>query len=176
MTEASGFALWLTGLPASGKSTLARGLANALNERGRTVQILDSDALRSVLTPEPTYTLEEREWFYRVVAFIAGLLTQNGVDVLIAATANRRRFRDCAQQRIERFAEVHVQCSLETCMERDEKGTYDKALAGQATTVPGLQAPYEPPTDPAATVDTERVSPEEGVQQILANLKHRHLL
>ncbi len=171
MNTDPGFALWLTGLPASGKTTLAKGLAAALEERGHVAQILDSDDLRDVLTPDPTYTIEERAWFYQAVAFIAHLLTQNGVTVLIAATANRRRFRDGARQRIERFAEVHVKCSLETCMERDEKGIYEKALAGQATTVPGLQAPYQPPTDPAAVVDTDRMSPEEGVQQILESLE-----
>jgi len=171
MTQDTAFAVWLTGLPASGKTTLARGLARDLRERGVTVQILDSDALRDVLTPEPTYTPEERDWFYQVVAFIAGLLTRNNVNVLIAATANRRRYRDHARQTVERFVEVYVKCSLETCMARDEKGIYEKALAGQATTVPGLQVPYEPPTDPAVVVDTEQMSPQEGVRQIMEALE-----
>jgi len=176
MTSSSGMAIWLTGLPASGKTTLAEGLARPLREHGHAVQILDSDQMRSVLTPDPTYTIEERDWFYQTVAFIAHLLTQNGVTVLIAATANRRRFRDYARQRIERFAEVYVRCSLETCMERDEKGIYEKALAGQTTTVPGLQATYEPPTDAIAVVDTERLSPQEGVRQILKSLEAEAIL
>ena len=168
--EGSGFALWLTGLPASGKTTLAKGLARALRKRGVTVQILDSDELRDVLTPNPTYSAEERSWFHQVVAFIARLLTQHGVNVLIAATANRRRYRDHARQKIERFAEIYVKCSLETCIGRDEKGIYEKALAGRASTVPGLQVPYEPPRDPAAVVETEQTSPQEGVRQIEAKL------
>ncbi len=171
MTKNTGFAVWLTGLPASGKTTLSEGLARDLEERGLTVQVLDSDSLRHVLTPDPTYTLEERDWFYQVVAFIAGLLTRHGVNVLIAATANRRRYRDHARQTVERFAEIYVKCSLETCMERDEKGIYEKALAGQATTVPGLQVPYEPPNDPAVVVDTEQMSPQEGVRQIMEALE-----
>ena len=176
MTSSPGMAIWLTGLPGAGKSTLAEGLAYRLQERGWIVQVLDSDQMRSVLTPAPTYTVEEREWFYRAVAFIVQLLTQNGVTVLIAATANRRRFRDYARQQVELFTEVYVKCSLKTCMERDEKGVYEKALGGQATTVPGLQAPYEPPRDPAVVVDTEWASPEEGVQQILESLEAQSFL
>jgi adenylylsulfate kinase len=176
MTESSGFVVWLTGLPASGKTTLARGVANELRGRGLTLQILDSDELRGILTPEPTYSAEERDWFYRVVAYIAKLLTENGVNLLIAATANRRRFRDHARVAVERFTEVYVKCSLETCIERDEKGIYEKALAGEATTVPGLQAPYEPPVDPAAVVDTEDASVQEGVQKILSGLSERSFL
>jgi len=171
-----GFAVWLTGLPAAGKTTLAAGLAAALRDRASTVQILDSDDLRRVLTPEPTYTAEERAWFYRVVALIARLLTQNGIDVLIAATANRREYRDYARQAIERFAEVYVHCSLETCMERDEKEIYEQALNGDATTVPGLQVPYEPPEDPVAVVNTEVTSPREGVEHIVTRLEERSWL
>jgi len=169
--EDRAFAVWLTGLPASGKTTLARRLAGELRRRGVVVQILDSDELRRVLTPDPTYSPAERDWFYQVVAFIARLLTRNGVGVLIAATANRRRYRDHARQEIEHFAEVHVMCSLSICMERDEKGIYERALAGEATTVPGLQMPYEPPVDPAAVVDTEQCSPRQGVRRILEALE-----
>lgn len=176
MPRQSGFAVWLTGLPAAGKTTLAEGLAEALRDRHLTVQILDSDDLRRVLTPEPTYTTEERAWFYRVVAFIAQLLTQNGIDVIIAATANRRQYRGYARQAIERFAEIHVHCSLETCIERDEKGVYEQALKGNATTVPGLQVPYEPPEDPIAVVNTEVTSPRTGVERILRRLEEGSFL
>jgi adenylylsulfate kinase len=176
MTSTPGFALWLTGLPASGKTTLAEGLAEALRARGRTVQVLDSDALRSVITPDPSYSEEERDWFYRVVAFIAGLLVRNGVDVLIAATANRRRHRAYARQEIARFGEVFVKCSLEVCMGRDAKGIYEKALSGEATTVPGLQAPYEPPHDPLVVVNTERTTPREGTRKILSRLEETSYL
>ena len=171
MPRQSGFAVWLTGLPAAGKTILAEGLARALRERNLTVQILDSDSLRDVLTPEPTYTAEERAWFYRVVAFIAQLLTQNGIDVIIAATANRRQYRGYARQAIERFGEIYVRCPLETCMDRDEKGIYEQALNGNATTVPGLQVPYEPPEDPIVVVNTEVTAPREGVERILTRLE-----
>jgi adenylylsulfate kinase len=176
MTQGTGFAVWLTGLPAAGKTTLAEGLAEALRARGLIVQILDSDDLRDVLTPEPTYSAEERAWFYRVVAFIAQLLTQNGVDVIIAATANRQQYRDYAREAIEHFAEIYVHCPLQTCIDRDEKGIYDKALSGEASTVPGLQVPYEPPENPIAVVNAEATSPQEGVQRIVARLKERSFL
>jgi adenylylsulfate kinase len=174
--EEPGFAIWLTGLPASGKTTLAVGLAEALRERGVRVQILDSDQLRQVLTPEPSYSREERDWFYRTMAYIGQLLTQNGVNVIFAATANRRYHRDWARQAIERFMEVYVRCSLDTCMARDQKGVYQKALTGQATTVPGLQVPYEPPEAPELTVDTERRSPEECVGHIVTRLEELSFL
>lgn len=171
MPKQTGFAVWLTGLPAAGKTTLAEGVAEVLRGRGLTVQILDSDNLRDVLTPEPTYTAEERAWFYRVVAFIAQLLTRNGTNVIIAATANRRQYRGYARQVIERFGEIYVRCSLETCMDRDEKGIYEQALNGNATTVPGLQVPYEPPEDPIAVVNTEVTAPQEGVEHIVTRLE-----
>lgn len=167
----SGFAIWLTGLPAAGKTTLALGLADALEGAGLPVQVLDSDHLRRVLTPEPTYSWEERDWFYRVMAFIGQLLTQNGVNVIFAATACRRAYRDHARAAIDRFAEAYVQCPLETCMARDEKGIYQKALRGEATTVPGLQVPYEAPEHPEITIDTETQTPSGGVQTILDRLE-----
>jgi adenylylsulfate kinase len=167
----SGFAVWLTGLPASGKTTLARGLADALEQAGLPVQVLDSDHLRRVLTPDPTYSWEERDWFYRVMAFIGQLLVQNGVNVIFAATACRRSYRGHARAAIDRFIEVYVDCPLETCMARDEKGIYKKALQGEATTVPGLQVPYEVPEHPEVRVDTGVRSPAEGVEVIVDRLK-----
>lgn len=176
MSREEGFAVWLTGLPASGKTTLGRELSRALREWGLPVQILDSDDLRDVLTPDPTYSAEERDWFYQVVAFIAGLLTENGTNVIVAATANRQQYRDYARAAIDRFAEVHVRCSLETCMKRDNKGVYEKAVTGEATTVPGLQVPYEPPGRALATVDTESLSPQEAARQILVALERHSFL
>lgn len=176
MVERMGFAVWLTGLPASGKTTLGVALADRLKERGIPVQVLDSDELRQVLTPQPTYTRQERDWFYRAMAYIGGLLTQNGVNVIFAATANRRLHRDRARQAIERFVEVYVRCSLETCMARDQKGIYEKALAGRTKTVPGLQVPYEPPEAPEVTVDTEQQTPVEGWRQIEAHMERLSFL
>lgn len=166
-----GFAVWLTGLPASGKTTLAHALADALQRRGIHAQILDSDDLRQVLTPEPTYSHDERDWFYRVMAYIGQLLTQNGVNVIFAATANRYAHREQARELIPKFMEVFVCCSLETCMARDEKGIYQKALSGEATTVPGVQAPYEIAAPPDLTVDTEERTPQECAELVISRLE-----
>lgn len=172
MNVQSGFAIWLTGLPASGKSTLARGLAKALKKHDIQLQILDSDELRKVLTPEPTYSREERDWFYNTLTYIGRLLTQNGTNVVFAATAPRQNYRDEARRGIERFMEVYVRCSLETCRARDKKGIYTKALAGMATTVPGIQVPYEIPPEPEIVVDTEHNKPEQGIEQIITRLEN----
>ena len=164
-----GWAIWITGLPSSGKSTIARGLAERLAEMGIRAQVLESDELRRVLTPEPTYTEQERDWFYNVMAWIGWLLVKNGVNVIFDATANKRAYRERARELIgpERFAEVYVRCPLEVCMARDVKGIYKLALEGKASTVPGLQAPYEEPLEPAVVVDTSEMEPEECVELVL---------
>lgn len=166
-----GFAIWLTGLPASGKTTLANELKEQLTARHIQAIVLDSDDLRAVLTPEPTYMAEERDWFYGVIAYLAAFLSENNINVLIAATANHRLYRDRARARIGRFAEVYVQCSLDVCKERDPKGIYALAEEGQAKTVPGVGAEYEPPLNPEAVVDTTNTSPTEAARTVLAQLK-----
>jgi adenylylsulfate kinase len=165
-----GFAIWLTGLPSSGKTTLAHALGHLLIERGIAVQVLDSDDLRQKLTPNPTYSSEERDWFYDVVTFLAGLLTDNGINVLIAATASRRAYRQAARDRITRFAEVYVDCSPEVCRARDPKGLWKRADKGEIRTLPGAGEPYEPPQSPEVHVDTTRLSVEEAARHIVAQL------
>lgn len=170
---APGFALWLTGLPASGKTTLARALGRLLEERGIATQLLDSDQLRRQLTPDPAYTREERDWFYDTTAWLAGLLTDNGVNVLIAATACRRAYRQAARERIERFAEVYVDAPPAVCRARDPKGLWERAERGEITTLPGAGVPYEPPRAPEARVDTAQCSAEEGAREVLGQLEER---
>lgn len=165
-----GFALWLTGLPASGKSALARELQQRLAQRDLHTLILDSDALRGVLTPQPTYTRAEREWFYSVIVYLAAWLVDNGLNVLIAATGHRRHYRQQARARIERFAEVYVRCPLAVCQARDPKGIYALARAGRADNVPGVGVPYEVPTAPEAAVDTDRLQVDAAGTAILAQL------
>lgn len=170
-----GWAVWITGLPASGKSTISRHLSESLASRGVCVQVLESDTLRSVLTPHPTYDPEEREAFYNTLVYIGRLLTKNGVNVIFDATANLRTWRDRARREIPAFLEVHVKTPLEVCEERDPKGIYRKAGEGRARTVPGRQAPYEEPLHPEITVaGTQR--PEESAKEILEAMDARSFL
>jgi adenylylsulfate kinase len=173
--QSPAFAVWITGLPASGKSTLAGFLAEALREHGVNVATLESDALRRILTPHPRYDDAERETFYGSIAFIGRLLIEHGVSVLFDATAHLRAYRDRARKEIPRFLEVYIDTPLEVCRARDPKGIYRLAKEGSATTVPGLQAPYEPPINPDVVVRGEE-SPESAARRILSKLAERGYL
>ncbi len=166
------FAVWITGLPASGKSTVTRALVRELASRGADVAVLESDALRQVLTPHATYSEEERQSFYRSMAYIGSLLVSHGVPVIFDATANRRAYRAAAGEAIERFIEVYVDCPLEVCVARDPKGIYRKALSGQASTVPGLQSSYERPEHPDVLVSGSGDGPE-AARTLLRTLEGR---
>jgi len=146
-----------------------------LAQLGVRVQVLESDELRRVLTPEPTYTERERDWFYGVMAWIGWLLVKNGANVIFDATANRRAYRERARRMIgpERFMEVYVRCPVEVCMRRDRKGLYKMALEGKIKSLPGLQAPYEEPLEPDVVVDTSSMGPEECVEAVLKKVLQR---
>jgi adenylylsulfate kinase len=165
--QTAGFAIWFTGLPASGKTTLARILQQQLTAQAIPTLLLDSDELRTILTPQPTYSEAERDWFYTALAGLAVWLTRNGINVLIAATANRRAYRQAAREQIVRFAEVYVQCSLATCRQRDPKGIYALAQTQPISTIPGLGSHFEPPLAPEVTVNTELQTPADGVESVL---------
>jgi adenylylsulfate kinase len=162
------FAVWLTGLPASGKSTIVAALIPQLEGLGRPIEVLESDAVRRVLTPSPTYSPMERDLFYRALAFVGARLAAHGVTVVFDATANKRAYRDFARTLIPQFIEVAVECPLELCMQRDYKGTYHRGQRGESSTVPGLQEPYEAPLRPELTIDTTRTSASEAAGKVLA--------
>jgi adenylylsulfate kinase len=164
------FAVWLTGLPASGKSAIAGALMSSLSHSGLVVELLESDALRRLLTPAPTYTREERDLFYAALAFFGSRLVAHGVSVVFDATANRRAYRDLARALIPNFLEVAVICPLEVCRRRDPKGIYRRGETDRSATVPGLQEPYEPPLDPEVVVDTTTMSPGAAAAKIMEAL------
>ena len=166
MNQAPACGIWITGLPASGKSTIVAALRPRLEGLGLIVDVLESDEVRRLLTPEATYSAEERDLFYRALAFTGQRLIVHGITVVFDATASRQAYRDFARAMIPRFIEVAVECPLAVCMQRDRKGTYDKGLRGESATVPGLQAPYESPANPEARIDTTIVSAQEAAQQI----------
>ena len=167
----SAFAIWITGLPAAGKSTLAACVATRLRARGLDVAVLESDALRRLFVKKPRYDEEERAAFYEQLVWVGVLLTQHGVPVIFDATANRRSYRERARQQIAQFLEVYMATPLETCMARDPKGIYQKALAGAASTVPGMQVEYEPPEFPDVVVHGEREAPEPASARVLMALE-----
>ncbi|HET9325311.1 MAG TPA: adenylyl-sulfate kinase [Candidatus Eisenbacteria bacterium] len=169
----AGFAVWITGLPASGKSTVARALVDALTAAGVESEVLESDALRPILTPSATYDETERDVFYRAVTHLGALLARHGVAVIFDATAPRRVHREGGRAVIPRFLEVLMDCPLETCMARDPKGIYRAAREGHATTVPGVQSRYEAPSDPDLIVRADHETPEAAAARIVEELKAR---
>jgi adenylylsulfate kinase len=169
------FAIWITGLPASGKSTIVSLLRPQLEALGLTVEVLESDEARRVLTPTPTYGQAERDLFYRALAFMGQRLVTHGVTVLFDATASCQAYRNYARGVIPRFAEVAIECPLAVCMQRDRKGTYQKGQRGLSHTVPGLQVPYEAPLNPELRIDTTVLQPDEAARQILDFVRARFL-
>lgn len=164
------FAIWVTGLPASGKSTVVKALASALAARGVDVAVLESDVLRTVFTPHPRYDEEERDTFYRQLVYVGVLLAQHGVPVIFDATGSKRAYRDHARAQISRFLEVYVDCPLEICMSRDPKGIYRAGRDGTANIVPGLQDAYELPVNPDVMVRGDSEEPGTAAQRILLKL------
>ncbi|HSA62508.1 MAG TPA: adenylyl-sulfate kinase [Nitrospiraceae bacterium] len=175
MTRHQTFAIWLTGLPASGKSTIVAALRPQLEALGLTVEVLESDAVRRVLTPVPTYSPAERDLFYRALAYTGAKLAAHGVTVLFDATASRREYRDFARTLIPKFLEVAVVCPLEACMQRDYKGTYQRGQQGESSTVPGLQEPYEAPLNPELTIETMKIPAKEAAGKLLEMVKAKYL-
>lgn len=177
-TQAPGFVIWLTGLPASGKTTVARTLAPWIAERVSALRLLDSDEVRKALTPEPRYTPEERDLFYRALGYLASLLAEHGVAVVVAATAPLQRHRDEARARIPapRFVEVHVNCPPQRCRERDPKGLWARADRGEIQTLPGAGASYETPAEPELRVDTTTADARANARRILDHLETSALL
>jgi len=165
-----GWVVWLTGIPGSGKSSVARVIA-----RRTGADLLSMDEVRRVITPRPTYSKEERDMAYSALAYMAHLLASRGHDVVVDGTANRRCYRALARSLVGRFAEVYVKCPPEVAMAREGRrgtGIYRKARRGRAP-VPGLTAVYEPPRRPEVTVDTEHLTPEEGAQRVITFLRKK---
>jgi adenylylsulfate kinase len=166
-------------LPGSGKSVVSEALLKLLSEKDISAQLLSSDALREVLTPRPSYSLEERDTVYATLVYIAQLLTKNGVNVVVDATGNLRRYRERARSQIPLFVEAYLECPLQVCLEREARRTnthhaprhiYARARRTSETTVPGIGQPYEPPLKPEITVDTTKCTPEECAQEILRKI------
>ena len=174
------WAVWVTGLPGSGKSVIADKVRGIFAERGINVKVLELDEIRKFITPKPSYSEQERDIVYSSLVYMAKLLVESGKPVIIDATANRRKYREKARENIENFAEVFIKCSLDTCMERERHrkakyaptGIYKKAKEGEGATVPGVNVPYEEPRNPEVVVDSENMSVGECAEKVVDFVKH----
>ena len=177
MAGEQGFTLWFTGLSGAGKSTISEILERELQARGSRLEILDGDIVRENLSKGLGFSKEDRDTNIRRIAFVADLLSRNGVPVITAAISPYREIRDEAREMMgERFIEAYVKASVEVCAERDVKGLYAKAFSGEIKEFTGVSDPYEAPENPELVLDTENETPEESAQKILEYLEGRGLI
>lgn len=184
MCPRDSWCVWITGLPGSGKSVVSQALLKLLKQHNIQAQILSSDALRKIITPQPTYSEKERDMVYEALVLLAKHLTKHGINVIIDATGNRRRYRNNARKQIPNFIEIYLKCPLEICIQRETKrgktfhapkNIYQKALKSEAPTVPGIGAPYEPPLKPELAIDTTKHTPKQTAQKILQTIQTQNL-
>jgi adenylyl-sulfate kinase len=174
MSENGGLTLWFTGLSGAGKSTIAEVIERELRERGHRVEVLDGDVVRTNLSKGLGFSKEDRDTNIRRIAFVADLLSRNGVVAITAAISPYREIRDEARDMHgERFVEIYVKASVDECARRDVKGLYEKAFRGEIKEFTGVSDPYEPPESPEIVVDTENETVEESAGKVLAYVDER---
>jgi adenylyl-sulfate kinase len=171
-----GFTLWFTGMSGAGKSTISAILERRLRDHGARVEVLDGDIVRTHLSKGLTFSQEDRDENIRRIGFVCDLLTRNGVIAIVAAISPYRTVREELRARIGAFVEVYVECPIEVLAERDVKGLYRRALAGEIANFTGISHPYEPPLDPDVTVNSSRQTPFESADKIWATLEHLGLV
>ena len=172
-----GFTLWLTGLPGAGKSTLAKAVRDELVERGRRVEILDGDEVRTSLSKGLGFSKEDRDTNIRRIGLVARLLSRNGVVAIAAAISPYREIRDEVRHAHEAaFVEVFFDCPLEELLRRDRKGLYAKAFRGEIQEFTGVSDPYESPLSPEVSVRTDIETIAESRAKIVQWLQRHGLV
>jgi adenylylsulfate kinase len=169
--EEWGFTLWFTGLSGSGKTTLARSVERVLRDRGLKVEVLDGDIVRTNLSKGLGFSKEDRDTNIKRIGFVCKLLSRNGVAAIASAISPYREVRDYVRRDVGRFVEVFCRCPLDALVERDVKGLYSKALAGEIESFTGVSDPYEEPLNAEVIVDTDKETPEESTAKIVAKLE-----
>lgn len=171
-----GFTLWFTGLSGAGKSTISSILEKRLRDAGAKVEVLDGDVVRENLSKGLGFSKEDRDINIRRIGFVCELLSRNGVIAIVAAISPYRAVREEVRSRIRNFVEVHVDCPLEVVADRDVKGLYKKAMAGEIPRFTGVTDPYEPPLTPEVVVNSANESPEDSAGKVWAKLEELGLI
>ena len=171
-----GCAVWFTGMSSAGKTTAARLLERRLRALGARVEVLDGDVVRTRLSKGLGYGKDDRDENIRRIGFVCELLSRNGVIAIAAAISPYRAVRDEVRARIPNFVEVYVKCPIEVLAERDVKGLYKRAMAGEIPHFTGISDPYEAPLSPEVTVDSGQETPEQSVEKIWATLERLGLV
>lgn len=171
MNEIKGFTIWFTGLPCCGKTTIAKQIGEILKEKGFRIEHLDGDIVREDLTRDLGFTRKDRDENIRRVAFVAKLLSRNGVVVLATFVSPYAVARRRAREEIGDFVEVFTKCPVEVCIHRDVKGMYKKALAGELKHFTGVDDPYEEPENPEVVLFTDEETVDESVRKVLDKLQ-----
>lgn len=174
-----GVVVWFTGLPGSGKTTVAEALRKRLRNAGYRVELLDGDWVRKTINTDAGFTRDQRRTHLLRVAWISRLLARNGVIVLCSFVSPYKDVRAGIRRIVEEeipFIEVYAKCSLEECIRRDPKGLYKKALAGEIKNFTGLDDPYEEPENPELIIDTEHGGVEENVNKVIEKLREANLI
>jgi adenylyl-sulfate kinase len=172
----AGCTLWFTGMSGSGKSTLATLIAARLRARHARVEVIDGDIIRTQLCHGLGFSRDDRQENIRRIGFVCELLSRNGVIAIAAAISPYRACRDELRSRIANFIEIYMHCPVDVLVERDVKGLYKKAIAGEIPHFTGISDPYEPPVTPEVTVDSSKDSLEDSVASILRVLEARGII
>jgi len=166
-----GVTIWFTGLPSSGKSTIARLVERQLSKWQLKVELLDGDVVRTHLSKGLGFSREDRDINIKRIGFVCHLLTKNGIAAVVSAVSPYRETRDYNRRMIGNFVEVYVKTSVEICKQRDVKGLYKKASAGEIKGFTGVDDPYEEPAHPDVICETEKETPEESAQKVIQTIR-----
>jgi adenylylsulfate kinase len=175
-TPSAGFTLWLTGMPASGKSTIANGVVSALVQQKVPCELLDGDVVRTNLSKGLGFSRDDRDTNVLRVGFVCSLLNKYGINAVVALISPYQSTRDQLRTSLPHFIEAYVECPLEVCIQRDPKGLYKKALSGEIPEFTGVSSPYEAPEKAELLLKTHEETVEKSVEKIINYLRSKEFI